>query len=191
MQNSMQATAKKRQVHISKAEYDSMVRVNHAGEYGAKRIYEGQMHALKHSKCYDEIHHMYEQELIHLAYFENLAKQKRVRPTFLSPAWHFLGFALGKISGLLGDKYAMACTAAVEEVIDDHYYKQQKLLSKVPSEEKLLQKITQFRNEEIEHKSKGLEYVHSTAQSNSVGVNIFMFGVKTATKIAISLSKRV
>ena len=99
----------------------SMIRVNHAGEYGAKRIYQGQMKVLKNNKKFETIKTMYEQELIHLKYFQEEVAKRNIRPTVLMPAWHILGFALGAITASLGEKAAMACTVAVEEVIEDHY----------------------------------------------------------------------
>ncbi|MFX9023691.1 demethoxyubiquinone hydroxylase family protein, partial [Acinetobacter baumannii] len=97
---------------------DRVIRVDHAGEYGARRIYEGQLAVLgRHA----QIEHMAEQERAHLAGFEKMVVERRVRPTLLTPIWHVAGFALGAATALLGEKAAMACTEAVEEVIDEHY----------------------------------------------------------------------
>jgi 3-demethoxyubiquinol 3-hydroxylase len=97
-----------------------MMRVNHAGEYGAKRIYDGQLAVLKRSPVAPVIRRMAEQERRHLEAFEKLLPDRRVRPTALHPLWHAAGYALGAATALLGERAAMACTVAVEEVIDEH-----------------------------------------------------------------------
>src|SRR3546814_2861783 len=94
-----------------------MLRVDHAGEYGARRIYEGQLAVLGKSACAPTLKHMHAQELVHLRTFEDLLVRHRVRPTLLQPVWHVAGFALGAATALLGEKAAMACTVAVEEEI--------------------------------------------------------------------------
>src|SRR5438128_328332 len=101
-----------------------IIRVDHAGEYGAKRIYEGQLAVLGRSAAAPALRHMAEQEQTHLAAFETLMVERRVRPTLLQPVWHLAGFALGAATALLGERAAMACTIAVEEVIDAHYQSQ-------------------------------------------------------------------
>ena len=88
-----------------------MIRVDHAGEFGARRIYEGQLAVLGKSACAPTLKHMHEQELVHLRTFENLMVAKRVRPTALQPLWHVAGFALGAATAFMGEKAAMACTA--------------------------------------------------------------------------------
>ena len=99
-----------------------MIRVDHAGEYGAARIYEGQLAVLRPRRARaPAIRHMAEQEQRHLAAFDRLVVERRVRPTVLSPLWHVAGFALGAATALIGERAAMACTVAVEEVIDEHY----------------------------------------------------------------------
>ncbi len=98
-----------------------MIRVDHAGEYGAARIYAGQLAVLGRSPAGPVIRRMAEQERRHLAAFEALVAARRVRPTALQPLWHAAGWALGAATALLGESAAMACTAAVEEVIDAHY----------------------------------------------------------------------
>ena len=98
-----------------------MIRVDHAGEYGAVRIYEGQLAVLKGRASDDTIRHMAEQEQRHLKAFDALVNERRVRPTALEPLWRVAGFALGAATALMGEKAAFACTAAVEEAIDEHY----------------------------------------------------------------------
>src|SRR5258708_38591030 len=107
---------------------ESMIGVDHAGEYGAVRIYEGQLAVLKRRKggaaSVETIPHMAEQEQRHLKAFDRLVSERRVRPTALEPVWRIAGFALGAATAALGEKAAFACTAAVEEVIDEHYASQ-------------------------------------------------------------------
>ena len=105
-----------------------MIRVDHAGEFGAQRIYEGQLAVLGDSASAETIQHMKEQEERHLETFEKLVVERGVRPTALHPIWNIAGFALGAGTALLGEKAAMACTIAVEEVIDDHYRRQAEAL---------------------------------------------------------------
>src|SRR5271155_2889530 len=105
----------------SGGDIEAMIRVDHAGEYGAVRIYEGQLAVLKGRASADTIRHMAQQEQQHLKAFDTLVNQRRVRPTALEPVWRVAGFALGAATALLGEKAAMACTAAVEDVIDGHY----------------------------------------------------------------------
>lgn len=163
---------------------EEMIRVDHAGEYGAKRIYLGQLAVLKNNK---KIKEMYEQELEHLEYFEKEMKRRQVRPTILSPIWHFGGFALGAATALLGEKAAMACTVAVESVISQHYQEQFESLKNVKEESGLKEKIKKFRNDEIEHHDAGIE--HGAEQA--VGYGILTGVVKGVTKTAIALSKKI
>ncbi len=102
---------------------EAMIRVDHAGEYGAVRIYEGQLAVLgrRTSAAAAAVRHMAEQEKRHLQTFDGLVNARKVRPTALEPVWRIAGFALGAASAMLGEEAAMACTAAVEEVIDKHY----------------------------------------------------------------------
>src|SRR6202521_2053731 len=106
---------------VPEAEIERMIRVDHAGEYGAVRIYDGQLAVIRHGRARDEIRHMAEQDARQLAAFDVLARARRVRPTLLQPLWHMAGYALGMATALLGEEAAMACTVAVEEVIDEHY----------------------------------------------------------------------
>src|SRR5579862_1338927 len=105
------------------ADIEAMIRVDHAGEYGAVRIYEGQLAVLKRkgSAKVETIQHMADQEQRHLKTFDRLVNERRVRPTALEPIWRIAGFALGAATAALGEKAAFACTDAVEEVIDEHY----------------------------------------------------------------------
>lgn len=164
-----------------------IMRVDHAGEYGAKRIYEGQLKIMKEGTVTQEIKEMYEQELTHLKYFESQLAQKRIRPTLLQPLWHALGYALGAVTALCGEKAAMACTVAVEDVIEEHYQSQIDELSNTEEDKELKQKIKQFRDEELEHRDKGIENNAKEAFGYKTLYNI----VQTATKTAILLSKKI
>jgi len=164
---------------------DQIIRVDHAGEYGAKRIYQGQMDVLKNSPSYKTIKHMAEQEEEHLAYFSEQIGKRKVRPTALMPLWHVGAYAMGAATALMGEKAAMACTVAVEEVIDEHYQEQLEMLGN--DEKPLKEKIEKFRAEELEHRDIGLENHAEEAH----GYPILRQGVKMATKLAIELSKKI
>ena len=165
-------------------EVQRMIRVDHAGEYGAVRIYEGQLSVLGRSAAADIIREMAEQERRHLERFERLVVARRVRPTALSPLWHAAGFALGAASALLGSRAAMACTVAVEEVIDEHYRGQAERLDE--SEAGLKQTIEEFRRDEIAHRDLGLEHGAREAPAH----DLLTAAVKTGSRIAIWLSTR-
>ena len=162
-----------------------MIRVNHAGEYGAKRIYQGQLAVLGKSDCAPVLQHMADQEAVHLEEFSRLAVQRRVRPTLLMPLWHVGAFAMGAATALLGKEAAMACTVAVETVIDEHYAKQEQQLA--DAEPELRSTISAFRAEEREHHDTALEEGAKKSPFYGVVTNI----VKTQTKLAIWLSTRI
>jgi ubiquinone biosynthesis monooxygenase Coq7 len=161
------------------------IRVDHAGEYGAKRIYEGQLAVLGRTKYGPLIEHMKAQEQVHLDTFSRLIGQRRVRPTALLPFWHVAGFALGAASALLGHRGAMACTVAVEEAIDEHYRAQEDTLG--DDEAELRADIARFRAEELEHRDTGLE--HEAEQAPAY--RLLSAAIKTGCKIAIKISERV
>lgn len=166
-------------------EMAQMIRVNHAGEYGAKRIYAGQMAVLKKSPSLPVIAHMAAQEEVHLAYFAQEIIARRVRPTALFPLWHIAGYMLGATTALIGEKAAMACTVAVEEAIDEHYTEQ---LNRLDEKEVVLRgKIEQFRAEELEHKNTALEHNAEQAPSYIVLKSL----IKQGSKAAIWLASRV
>jgi ubiquinone biosynthesis monooxygenase Coq7 len=164
-----------------------MIRVNHAGEFGAKRIYEGQLKFLKKTEDIDLVKHMYEQELMHLDYFDKEIVNRDVRPTAFMPIWNKVGFMLGAVSAIIGKNAAMACTVAVEEVIEKHYQEQIDVLEKIPEEKALLDKIKKFQKEEAEHKDIGIK----NDAMNSPAFSIFTECIRIATKYAIWLSKRI
>ena len=164
---------------------ERILRVDHAGEYGARRIYEGQLAVLRNSPSRPVIQQMWEQEAKHLDYFEKALPERRVRPTLLQPLWHVAGFALGAATAALGERAAMACTVAVEEVIDEHYAKQQAALGS--EEPELAKHIAEFRAEELEHRDTGLE--HEAEQAP--GYPLLSAVVKAGSRAAIWLSERV
>lgn len=164
---------------------EQVIRVNHAGEYGAKRIYAGQMAVLKNDPCYPTLKHMAEQEEVHLQYFGKEIGERMIRPTALMPLWHALGFAVGAGAALVGKEAAMACTVAVEEVIDEHYREQLEQLG--DDEAPLKESIEKFRQEELEHREIGLEH-HA---ENAPGYEVLKQLIKCGSKAAIFLSKRI
>lgn len=167
---------------------DSMIRVNHAGEYGAKRIYAGQLAVLGHDPQLKKlIEHMAEQEQVHLDYFENEVIKRGVRPTALHPVWHVAGFALGAITARISPSAAMACTVAVEEVISEHYGEQLAALANKPEEKTLREKIKKFKAEEEEHGHIGLENDAESAPA----YRLLSAVIKRGSKIAIEIAKRV
>lgn len=163
----------------------SMLRVNLAGEYGAKRIYEGQLAVLKKSPSAPLIQHMKEQEQTHLQAFERWVVENRVRPTLLHPLWYVAGYALGVTTALLGEKAAMACTTAVEEVIDDHYEKQ--LTRLADDNPELSQLIITCQQEELEHRELALQHGAQDVPAYA----LFSLTIKTASRLAIWLSERI
>ncbi|MFW0777537.1 MAG: demethoxyubiquinone hydroxylase family protein [Rickettsiales bacterium] len=162
-----------------------MIRVNHAGEYGAKRIYAGQLAVLKNTPSAETIEHMAEQEQVHLDTFSRMIHERRVRPTALMPLWHVGGYAMGAVTALMGEKAAMACTVAVESVIDDHYAAQEASLGE--SENELKSVITQFRAEEQEHHDTAL----NLGAEQSPFYHFLTSAIVLQTKFAIWLSTRV
>ncbi len=164
---------------------DRIIRVDHAGEFGAQRIYEGQLAVLGRRPCGKTIRHMKEQEEKHLAAFEKLIVERRARPTLLHPIWHVAGFALGAGTALMGEKAAMACTIAVEEVIDEHYRRQQEALG--DDEPELRETIEEFRAEEAEHAHIGREH----GGEDTVGYPVMRAAIATGSRLAIWLSERM
>jgi ubiquinone biosynthesis monooxygenase Coq7 len=164
---------------------ERIVRVDHAGEYGAVRIYQGQLSVLGDSPAGDAIRHMAEQEREHLETFDGLIAERRVRPTALMPVWHVAGYALGAATAMMGERAAMACTAAVEEVIDKHYAEQAALLG--DDEADLRATIEKFREDELEHRDTALEHDAELAP----GYEVLSTAIKKGSRLAIWLSQRV
>ncbi len=162
-----------------------MIRVDHAGEFGATRIYRGQLAVLRRGAATAEIHHMAEQEARHLATFEALLRERRVRPTVLMPLWHVAGYALGAATALLGEAAAMACTVAVEEVIDGHYGAQAEALG--TGDPELAAAIRAARDDELAHRNAALAMGAAAAP----GYDLLSGAIKAGSRLAIWLSERV
>ncbi len=164
---------------------ERIIRVDHAGEYGAARIYEGQLAIMGRGPKGDLIRHMKAQEQHHLDTFSRLISERRVRPTALLPFWHVAGLALGAVTAAMGDRAAMACTVAVEEAIDEHYAEQAASLG--DDEAVLRGHIEQFRAEEQEHRDIGLEHEAELAPA----YRLMSAVIKAGCKVAIKVSERV
>lgn len=163
-----------------------MIRVDHAGEFGADRIYAGQMAVLGDTKKGPLIKHMWDQEIKHREKFEELIRKHRVRPTVMLPIWNIAGFTLGAVTALIGDKAAMACTVAVETVIVDHYNDQLRaLMNDAECNKELMETITKFRDEEQEHHDAGID--HGAEQAPFY--KALSEAIKLGCKGAIAISK--
>ena len=178
--------AKKSKSTTDKTILDEIIRVDHAGEYGATRIYDGQIAVFgKDSKIGKTIQHMADQEQEHIEKFNELLIEKRVRPTALLPLWNIAGFALGAGTALIGEKAAMACTVAVEKVIGEHYREQQDLLE--DDEKELKKTIAKFEKDELEHHDIGLEH----DAENAPGYKVMTKVIEIGCKAAIAISKKI
>lgn len=162
-----------------------MIRVDHAGEYGAVRIYAGQRAVLGRGAKGPLLQHMAEQEEQHLAHFSDLLTRRRVRPTALLPLWHVAGFALGAATAALGERVAMACTVAVEEAIDVHYSGQEAALA--DSEAEVAALIGRCRAEELEHRDIG----RANDAERAPGYRLLAATIKAGCRVAIALSERI
>jgi ubiquinone biosynthesis monooxygenase Coq7 len=165
-----------------------MIRVDHAGEFGALRIYEGQLAVLEaragDPKAVAAIRRMADQEARHLERFDRLVNDRQVRPTALSPLWQAAGFALGAGTALLGTRAAMACTAAVEEVIDEHYAGQ---IERLEGDSELREAVSEFREDEIAHRDEAL--VHGA--EDAPGYRLLSATIKAGCRLAIRLSEKI
>ena len=173
----------------SKNKIEEFIRVDHAGERGAVKIYEGQLLALntfvKDENLKKTIQEMKIHEKEHCEFFENEIKKRKIKPTKLLPLWDLLGVGLGFGSTILGKKAAMLCTASVEEVIDEHYQNQ---INQLGSEErKLKKKIIKFREDELHHKDIAYERGATKKGLYSIMDKV----IKTGSKIAISISEKI
>ena len=165
---------------------EQIIRVDHAGEYGATRIYDGQIAVFgKNSKIGKTIQHMADQEQEHIDKFNELILEHRVRPTALLPVWNIAGFALGASTAFLGEKAAMACTVAVEKVIGEHYQEQLDLLE--DDQKDLKKTISKFRDDELEHHDIGIEHDAESAPGYKIMSKVIELGCKTA----IAISKKI
>ena len=173
----------------NKKTLEEIIRVDHAGERGAIKIYEGQLLALKTVKqdndLKDKIEEMKEQEKEHLEYFEKEIQKRKIKPTYLLPLWDVMSIALGFGIALLGKKAAMLCTASVEVVIEDHYQNQ---LKKIGSDEKdLKEKIEKFKLDEIAHKNMA----YKSGATNKGLYSIMDKVIRTGSRIAITISEKI
>ncbi|CAL8108580.1 unnamed protein product [Calicophoron daubneyi] len=178
----MSATRLVRRCHL----LDRIIRVDHAGELGAKRIYQGQLLILGNTTVGPVIKEMKEQEMEHLKKFEELIPVHRVRPSALLPVWEVGGFLLGVGSALLGREAAMACTVAVESVISQHYEDQiRDLLEKDPEKYRpLLEILKRFRDDEIEHHQTGLKHDAEQAPIYDVLSQVIKAGCRASIFLA-------
>ena len=162
---------------------EEIIRVDHAGEYGATRIYDGQIAIFgKNSKIGKTIQHMADQEQEHIQKFEELIVKNRVRPTALIPVWNVAGYALGVSTALLGEKAAMACTVAVETVIGNHYGEQLSLLK--DDQKELKKTIKKFKADELEHHDIGIAHDAEKTPGYKVLSKVIELGCKTAIEIS-------
>ncbi len=184
----------------------SIIRVDHAGEYGAQVIYKGQIAALKLKKALKKedaetlalIEHMKLQEDEHFDYFNQEITRQKIRPTLMQPIWKIAGFGLGFLTAIIDKRAAMACTVAVEEIIDEHYQKQISELEdikkaasndqeRLETTDLLLEKINKFRNQEIEHRDIGYDH-------NATDISYYQpltAVIKCFSKLAIFISTKI
>ena len=173
----------------NKNKIEEFIRVDHAGERGAIKIYEGQLLALntviKDEELKKKIEEMKIHEKEHADYFENEIKKRGIKPTKFLPLWDLLGVGLGFGSTILGKKAAMLCTASVEEVIDEHYQNQ---INQIESDEKELRnKIIKFREDELNHKN----IAYNEGATKQGFYSIIDKVIKTGSKLAIKISEKV
>jgi ubiquinone biosynthesis monooxygenase Coq7 len=170
---------------------EEIIRVDHAGERGAVNIYDGQLLALQLLKnnptLEKKISEMKEHEKEHLKYFEQQLADRSIRPTLLLPLWDVLGKTLGFVTGLMGTKATMLCTASVEEVIDKHYLSQIEYLENQKCDEELLQKVKKFRDDELEHRD--IAYEEGATKKGAYSVLDLI--IKTGSKAAIEIAKKI
>lgn len=163
-----------------------MIRVDQAGEYAAKIIYQTQVNNTKDQVNKKILQNMLEQEQEHLNFFNAQMQQRKIRPTALAPLWHALSWGLGKISAKLGSKYTMLATDAVEDVIQKHYAEQIDALED-STEMQLKEKIAKFRQDEIHHQDVATSQIEKL---NSLDV-IFEKIIKFGCQLAINISKKI
>ena len=169
-----------------RADRASMLRVDQAGEYGATRIYAGQLAVLRPNGAEAKlIARMAAQEERHLARFDALMTERRVRPTALQPIWNVAGFALGAATALISEKAALACTDAIETEIDRHYGQQLDELGEDDPE--LAEDIAQFRADELEHR----DTARAAGAAEAVGYPLLTAAIRAGCRVAIALSKRI
>lgn len=166
---------------------DRMLRVDHAGEIGARQIYAGQLAVFRGTPIGKVIKEMADQEQKHLDAFDRLIVERRVRPTAMMPIWNVAGYALGLGTALIGKEAAMACTVAVEEVIAEHYNDQVRTLLDWEDESELRAIFREFRDDELEHKHTGIEHDAEQAPFYSA----MSKAIKAGCRSAIMITERV
>ncbi len=166
---------------------DAMIRVDQAGEYGATRIYAGQLAVLgdRHPSS-RAIHHMAAQEERHRAFFDRMIAERGVRPTLFQPLWNVAGFALGAVTAAIGPDAAMACTAAVETEIDKHYADQLVELGD-DGDPELAAAIADFQAEELEHR----DFALANGAENTLGYPVLSAAIRLGCRVAIAAAKRI
>lgn len=170
----------------ARADTASMIRVDQAGEFGATRIYAGQLAVLgDRLPAAREIARMAAQEQRHLSRFDRMMAERGVRPTALQPVWSVAGHVLGAATALMSPQAAMACTAAVETEIDRHYQEQRRALGQ--SDPELSETIAEFQAEEVEHRNSAL--AHGAEQA--IGYPLLSAAIRAGCRLAIALSKRI
>ena len=173
----------------NKKTLEEIIRVDHAGERGAIKIYEGQLLALKtfkqNASLKRKIEEMKEHEREHYEYFDNEIKKRNIEPTKLLPLWDIMGVTLGFGTAMLGEKAAMLCTASVEEVIDGHYKDQTYKLR--DDEEELKKKIMKFRQDELDHK----DIAYESGATKTGLYSILDKVIKTSSRVAIAISEKI
>lgn len=175
-----------RPLNITPADKASMLRVDQAGEYGATRIYAGQMAIIPpHTPAGRAIARMASQEAAHRQRFDAMIAARGVRPTALQPLWHFAGFALGAATALIGPKAAMACTAAIETEIDRHYGEQLDQLG--DDDPELSESIAEFRAEEVEHRETAI----AAGAEEAIAYPLLSSTIRAGCRLAIALSKHI
>jgi ubiquinone biosynthesis monooxygenase Coq7 len=171
---------------MTSARSAAMLRVDQAGEYGATRIYAGQLAVMgNRAPLSSEIAHMADQEAAHRAKFDALIASRGVRPTALQPVWAVAGFALGAATALLGPEAAMACTAAIEEEIEQHYTAQLDELG--GDDPELSGLVAQFRNDEREHRATAL----AAGAERAPAYPLLSGAIRLGCRMAIRLSERI
>ncbi|MEM8936274.1 MAG: demethoxyubiquinone hydroxylase family protein [Pseudomonadota bacterium] len=173
----------------SGARLDEMLRVDHAGEYGAVAIYRGQRAVFDalpgKSALSAEIAEMEAGEAVHLETFDKILFERNIRPTLLAPIWNAAGFGLGAATALMGEKAAMTCTAAVEEVIEQHYAQQAEALAE--DEPELAETVRQFREEELEHRTIAID----AGAQDMPGYGLLSAAIRLGCRAAIKIAEKI
>ena len=172
---------------MNEARIEEIIRVDHAGEHGATSIYKGTLDILNllgDKETIPIIEEMAEGEKKHVREFNRLIKERSIRPTALLPIWKLAGYSLGALSAVYGKNAIMACTEAVEEVIDKHYSKQIDELDKSGQEESLLNSLKEFHADEVEHEIIAKKELDETSTALNIFKNLIKIGCKGAIKVS-------